>query len=773
MLTTNKRSSCLAYIVVALIVASTAPAFAAEFRFERKADWDSWAFPRGALVQNEDGSIGLSRIDRTINAVANAGDFLHTIKSSKEPIPGGIRVVGASAATAVNIIDGRDDTWWAPDQNVVLEDWWVEVDLGRMVLAKKIRLTFPDTLDVRPFRNFSVYVNDGVRATASKDVFQFTRVGLTTAPNTERVVEYELSTVWPGAATGEYLVTRDTLDHQMVQYVRFVAEEQHPGAALAMVEVESLGDNAVLGSIKRGGGVRGGTDLTNLSTLIDGDKNSTWSLSGPNDWIAEGHWLEIDLGATYWIDRAFMHISRTRNFFGSFEIATSDGAQAVGVTADRVRSNFDFQQLTQVDNIASPLRRVFDFQFPLRKVRYGFYHRLNYTRIAGASGGTNNPFYSISEFMLFGAGYVAGAEMESDFIDLGGTKSIRKLSWDAELPPGTFIEIRSQTGDTFLIEEKFYNKNGIEISQAQWNKLPKSQKQDIVAIQRKGSDWSGWSQVYAFPEEIFLSPTPRRFVQLQVKLGNDNPEVAPLLRHIALHFDDALVSGGVTSRILPRQVGFDSLQTFTYVLKPTFRAGDQGFDRVHIQTPFAVEAVAVKVGGERVVPASVVMVADSLQVDLPQLVQRDSVEIQFQTRVQANATAFDAWVSLASAQLQQGTRPEAQHAVTVFVPSVASGGALIRLVEVTPLLTPNGDGINDEASIRFVLAKVEATLPEVAIYDLSGRRVRVVSSGIDGFSWDGRDGGGQLLAPGAYICRIALAVDVGEQIAQRIINLAY
>ena len=759
--------------VAAALLLSASACLADVFRFDRKADWDSWTFPRGAVAQNDDGSIGLSRIDRAINSVAGAHEFRHLTRSSKEPIPGGIRVVGSDAESADNIIDGRKDTWWQPSQNHVIEDWFVEVDLGRMVLATKVRLIFPDTLGARPFRSFSVYTNDGVRASAARDVFQFTRVGRASEPNEERVVEYELRTIWPGGATGEHLVAGDTLHHAMVQYVRFVAEEQNVGAALAQIEVVGLGDNAVLGSVERGGGVRGGTDLTNLSTLIDGDKNTTWSLSGPNDWISEGHWFEIDLGASYWIDRAFMHISRSRNFFGSFEIATSDGTQAAGVTTDRVRGNFDFQLLTQVDNTFSPLRQVFDFQFPMRKARYAFYHRLNYTRIAGAQGGTHNPFYSITEFMLFGDGYVAGAEMESGFIDLGGTKSIRRLSWDAQLPPETFVEIRSQTGDTFLFEEKYYNKNGIGISQAQWNKLPKSQKQDVVEIQRKGPDWSGWSQVYDFPEEVFLSPTPKRFVQLQVRLGNDNPDVAPLLRSISLHFDNALVSGGVTSRILPRRVGFDSLQTFSYVIKPTFRVGDQGFDRVHIRTSSPVEDVSLRVGGTMVTPMTVAMAEDSLHIDLPERVQRDSVKVFFKTRVRANATAFDAWVSLVETGARQGVRPAQQHSTTVFVPAVATGSALIRSVEVTSLVTPNGDGVNDVAAIRFALAKVESAVPEVTIHDLSGRPVRTVSAGVDGHGWDGRDSAGKMLPPGVYICRIAVAADVGERSVRRIINLAY
>ena len=748
-------------VVVALLGVATAHGDV--LQFDSRADWNTWSIPQGALQMSADGNISLSRSDKNINAVAKARDFNHIVKSSREPIPGGIRVVGSGLASADNLIDGRQDTWWEPSQDDLLDFWWIEVDLGRMVLAQKIKLTFPDTLDVEPFRSFSVYVNDGVRATAARDVFRFTRVGRTKEPNRERIVEYTLETVERADATGEYLATGDTLDFAMVQYVRFVAEEFQPGAALAEIEVTAVGDNVVLGSVERGGGVRGGTNLGNLLALVDGDRNTIWTISSTGEWEAQGHWFEFDAGVVYWVDRAFVNISQHRGGF-SFKLVTSEGERSTGLTADRIRSGFDFLDLTLIDNAVSPVRFNFDMQFPPRKVRYAFWH---------ASASVPRQIGTITQFMLFGEGYVAEVEMVSDFIDLGGAASIRRLTWDADLPPGTFVEIRSQTGDTFFIEQKFFSKNGIEISEAQWNKLPKSQKQEVLEIQRPGSDWSGWSQVYDFPEEVFLSPSPRRYVQLSVKLGNDDPEVTPLLRNIALHFDDALISGGVTSRIFPRQAGFDSLQAFTYVLKPTFRFGDQGFDRVQIQVPSPVGEVAVRVSGAEVAPLSVTMVGDSLQVDLPERIQRDSVEVEFLARIQANATLFNAWVSVVGEELQQGVRPEEQHASTVFVPSVATGGSLIRGVEVSPLFTPNGDGINDEASIRFVLAKVEAREADVSIHDLSGRQVRRVADGGSGHDWDGRDDGGQLLPPGAYICRIALSADVGEQTAHRVINLAY
>ncbi|SVD32716.1 uncharacterized protein METZ01_LOCUS385570, partial [marine metagenome] len=290
----------------------------------------------------------------------------------------GVHVIGSGTGTANNIIDGRSDTWWQPDSDDVVADWFVEIDLGRMVLAKKIRLIFPDTLDVEPFRSFSVYVNDGLRASNTRDVFVFSRIGRVTEPNDERVVEYDLETMWPGAAVGEHLTTGDTLRFMMTQHVRFVAEEYQPNAALAQIEVIAVGDNAVLGSVDRGGGVRGGTDTGNLLGIVDGDKNTAWTISGTADWIGSGHWFEIDMGATYWVDQAFYHLSRFRSREpGNFEITTSDGSEAAGLTENRVRSPFDFQHLSLVDNSFTPRRQMYEFNFASRKARYLFLRRIN------------------------------------------------------------------------------------------------------------------------------------------------------------------------------------------------------------------------------------------------------------------------------------------------------------------------------------------------------------------------------------------------------------
>ena len=122
---------------------------------------------------------------------------------------------------------------------------------------------------------------------------------------------------------------------------------------------------------------------------------------------------------------------------------------------------------------------------------------------------------------------------------------------------------------------------------------------------------------------------------------------------------------------------------------------------------------------------------------------------------------------------------------TTLVGKVASG-PLVQSVSVVPaVFTPNGDGINDEASFRFTVVKVGDDSPvEVLIYDLQGRLVRrlaeqrALSTGSYGIAWDGRDEQGAVVPPGVYLARVRVDTDtegarIGRDEIFRTIAVAY
>ena len=66
-----------------------------------------------------------------INAALNAAEF-----------GGGILAAGSNRPSDIDLMDGRMDTYWGPDTVDLLEDWWVQIDLGRTVSATRIVLKF-------------------------------------------------------------------------------------------------------------------------------------------------------------------------------------------------------------------------------------------------------------------------------------------------------------------------------------------------------------------------------------------------------------------------------------------------------------------------------------------------------------------------------------------------------------------------------------------------------------------------------------------------------
>ena len=114
---------------------------------------------------------------------------------------------------------------------------------------------------------------------------------------------------------------------------------------------------------------------------------------------------------------------------------------------------------------------------------------------------------------------------------------------------------------------------------------------------------------------------------------------------------------------------------------------------------------------------------------------------------------------------------------TVFLPDVVSSDRLIANFSVQPVFTPNGDGVGDEAKIRFNILKVD--LPaQVQIYTLDGSLVRELEGqrqpdGLWLFTWSGQDHGQTLVPPGIYICRINLEAQTSDEALAQTISVVY
>ena len=134
-------------------------------------------------------------------------------------------------------IDGDPATFWQPAADDPLGRWVLDIDLGRVVLARHIRLVFPDREGARPLGQFTVYATTGARIRPTEDVFRFDAAYRTTQPNRQTEIVIPLDYVGTDSTVvldGNLGLDLERESHyRLVQYISIVAEEKNPEAALA------------------------------------------------------------------------------------------------------------------------------------------------------------------------------------------------------------------------------------------------------------------------------------------------------------------------------------------------------------------------------------------------------------------------------------------------------------------------------------------------------------------------------------------------------------
>jgi hypothetical protein len=159
----------------------------------------------GTLEIDEVGTITPSFLRRNTNATEDILDFLRLHppkKIGKEPeeivLIDAIQA-GSNGPGVLNVLDGDMETYWQPDppeSEVELgTQWWFTVDLGRLVIAKRIVLKFVEEGNGDPFLQYDVLISDGEvpEKFVSSDEPSYNAVWRTLKPNkNERVLEISL-----------------------------------------------------------------------------------------------------------------------------------------------------------------------------------------------------------------------------------------------------------------------------------------------------------------------------------------------------------------------------------------------------------------------------------------------------------------------------------------------------------------------------------------------------------------------------------------------------
>ncbi|MBM3278054.1 MAG: hypothetical protein FJY95_08225 [Candidatus Handelsmanbacteria bacterium] len=561
--------------------------------------------------------------------------------------------------------------------------------------------------------------------------------------------------------------------------------------------------NLSLGYLERGGWERTriGERDKQFFRALDGDISTFFFFAA--DIRGYGSvWPTVDLGGVFPVNRIlfYTHPDRKEQYADYFTLYLNDGDPAK-LDRDGIPIWEGIRQETENKN------PVVETVFPVRPVRYV---SLLSQAFYSASGGVSRPKpWEIAEFEIYGEGYVPEASYVSEIIDIsqvapelpGREASWGRLHWQGRADPGARVSIRTRTGrdddpnvywwNTGRGDElSTLNVDGTPLNYDDYLKVPNTQRGPVTY---DTENWSFWSPPYDFDQgnagAPIVSPGPRRYLQFRVDFSSTTTAGSRLE---ALGFDFSKPPGAqaAVAEIFPREVAAGVDTTFTYFLRPTLGESDLGFDSLEIETfvrPTRVRTVRIE--GQpvdlQVYPPE--LLDHGLVVHFPRFGPQDTqklLEVVFDAKVVRYGTEFSGRIydrerDEVRQLVDSGDATNAYRGTGVSV-TMPFSDQIIGSVRVEPsLFTPNGDGINEQASISYALLNLTAPVQtSLIIYDLSGRQLRrvqqgVLQSGIFQWAWDGRTGDGALAPPGNYLYRILVKADARDAQHLGIIAVAY
>ena len=398
----------------------------------------------------------------------------------------------------------------------------------------------------------------------------------------------------------------------------------------------------------------------------------------------------------------------------------------------------------------------------------------------------------ITEIEIYARGVSRLASYVADIIDFGRPAVWGALQWKFDEAPGSSVFLQTRNGeDADLLKYWRYTGIGdqkVGVTREEYDQLKRSQR---AAPTYNYDSWNNWTPRFNVTRgtgEPPVFPGPRRSFQFRLDFTSLE-DSGTRLEFLQFRASDAAVSQ-VVGELDPVEVRAGPPVRFNYALKARLQDGDPGFDRVEIQ------AVAARFNGLRevridtaLVPFETVVQEDRrLVVGLPGIDQTltDAItEVVFDAQVLRYGAAF-------RARLIDSERPfdvpqpvvagdviDEVFSDRVWIETSVKVQSVLEAQLLPAVLTPNGDGINDEVRIVYDLVETTGGVPvEVEILDLLGRKVRRIYSGSDRIghyerTWDGRNGEGKTVPPGIYVWQVTGELERGRATRTGILCVSY
>ena len=518
----------------------------------------------------------------------------------------------------------------------------------------------------------------------------------------------------------------------------------------------------------------------NLTLLLSDDNEETiWRVT--RDRRPDGTSLVIDLGAVLPIDRIVFR-GGSDSFLRAYELFVHDGNPA------NLRNGAPVAFVNRVGGNFEQDDPVIEVEIPLQFVRF--------VRLISRT----TQEFTITDAEVFGDGFAPTGDYLSEIINLGAPANIGLIELAAQTDEATGVILQTRSGSVpdpsvyYRKTEVFQGEDRAEErilpvgSAAALEEYDDLFRADKGRIEDNIVEWSPWSAPYEDLTGEFLSPGNRQYVQFRLFFSSEDATRGASVESFNFEFSVPTLADQVVGEVWPAEVTLGEVESFDYYIASTFGATNSGFDRIEIQTPFPADLRDVELNGAAI-PFERIDTGDDTRITL-QLTQdrvatsNDVIRVGFDALVTVYGTTFFGKVSdTGTDELGQDVVPGDANVLIesdrLSVQGRLRSELILELKRSTGAFTPNGDGINDELNITYVLLRALAAVPvELTVHDLTGRHVRSLVEGgqVNGpqnVAWDGRDGGGKLVPPGIYLVRLQIDTDTGAEERSLAVGVAY
>ena len=506
-----------------------------------------------------------------------------------------------------------------------------------------------------------------------------------------------------------------------------------------------------------------------LKELIDEQYTTGWRVYTNTN----GAELEVDMGAVFVLQRIYLHrgvLNDDERSLRGYEFYVNDG-DSLNFIGDKPV----YSLIAQDRSHGLP---ELDLSFSPTQVRY---FKL---RSTGERG------FQMGDLEVFGVGVTPFAQYISRVIDLGDAANMGPVNVYTSINGEAKTQFSTKTG--YVANDSLYfSQTGIpgEFEEVSLDDFDRTLDPSYAGIIRENTrDWSTWSPPYAQLENAEINaPDNRRYFQFQFKLLSGSLLDKAVVDSVVISYTTPAIADSVIAEISPTTAILGQENDFTYHLRSVTANDKRGFDTVIIRTPFAARATGLSIDGIEINDFTWQGEDGRLQVAFPNnRITRSgqAIDVRFTSLMTISGTEFRGEV----ADSQSDAFPQRiifgnanDDAIdNTLVVSARIDNKLFTGVDFSSdFITPNGDGINDQIALEYILLK--ATDPvgvKVIIYDLSGREVRRLydardSSGPNQVAWDGRDDNNTTVCPGLYLIRLEANTDAGDATQMRSVAVVY